>query len=315
LLEDSLPFIAPERLSGEGPSHRSDLFSAGAILFFLFTGKTLVGGATAEELQAAWPHARPAMLAELRPDLPSKLVQWVCSLLELDPEKRPRSAVEAGAALTALNPPPPLVPPESIRPRPVTAKPAVPGVSGIAKAPIPLAAPQPIAVHVEAAPAVSQNRLAAQTAATPASSSHTAVTVSLYAIVAMIFAIAGVGAWLVYFKRDDPISVAQQVAADAVKPGVARTPAPSVGKSIARTYVPPPLPTTPARSVVAAKPEAPAKATPAPAKAPAPKPAVKAAKPKATPAPPPKTTTAAPAPATPKPPVPKAATPKPAAPN
>src|SRR6266436_5155629 len=70
LLEDSLPFLAPERLAGEGPSHRSDLFSAGAVLFYLFTGRTLAGGATVEDLQAAWPQARPAVLAELRPDLP-----------------------------------------------------------------------------------------------------------------------------------------------------------------------------------------------------------------------------------------------------
>src|SRR6185436_9703877 len=34
LPEDSLPFLAPERLAGGPPSHCADLFSAGAVLFY-----------------------------------------------------------------------------------------------------------------------------------------------------------------------------------------------------------------------------------------------------------------------------------------
>lgn len=119
--EDSLPFLAPERLLGGAVSHQADLFSAGATLFYLLTGKVLAGGGTAQEVLAGWSKAKPEMLAQLRPDLSPKLTQWITGLLELDPQKRPPSAVEAGNALAALNPPAPMVPPESIRPRPLSA--------------------------------------------------------------------------------------------------------------------------------------------------------------------------------------------------
>ncbi len=117
--DDSLNYFAPEMLAGDPPSHRADLFSAGAVLFYLYTGKLLVVGTDRQQIMDAWQDVRPEMLAELRPDLSSKLVEWVCGLLALDPLQRPASAVEAGAALAQLGPPPPMVPPEVIRPRPV----------------------------------------------------------------------------------------------------------------------------------------------------------------------------------------------------
>jgi len=118
MADDSLPFLAPERLDGSAASHRADLFSAGAVLFFLCTGKTPVVGTKRTELESAWQKAQPAALAELRPDMPVKFVQWLCGLLELAPEKRPGSAADALAVLAALTPPPPPVPPESFRPHP-----------------------------------------------------------------------------------------------------------------------------------------------------------------------------------------------------
>ncbi len=121
LRDDSLFYLAPERLYGAPPSHAADLFAAGAVLFYLYTGKVLVAGGSYEEVSAAWKKVNPEVLAHLRPDLAPKLVHWVCSLLHLDPAKRPPSAVEASATLAAMNPPPPVVPPESIRPRPASA--------------------------------------------------------------------------------------------------------------------------------------------------------------------------------------------------
>ena len=131
--DDSFSYLAPEMLAGDPPSHRADLFSAGAVLFYLYTGKLLVAGTDREQLIEAWRSVRPAMLAGLRPDLSPKLVEWVCSLLAFDPAQRPASAVEAGAALTLLEPPPPMVPPESIRPRPVPKPVAAPPASVIHK--------------------------------------------------------------------------------------------------------------------------------------------------------------------------------------
>lgn len=135
LRDDSLHYLAPERLHGAPPSHAADLFAAGAVLFYLYTGKVLVAGGSNEQVHAAWQKVRPEVLAELRPDLSPKLVQWVCQLLELDPAKRPPSAVEASSVLAGMNPPPPVAPPESIRPRPVAAP---------TRFPVPAAAPSSV---------------------------------------------------------------------------------------------------------------------------------------------------------------------------
>lgn len=250
LPEDSLVFLAPERLAGEGPSHRADLFSAGATLFYLFTGKPLVGGSTPEELRAAWQQARPAMLGELRPDLSSKLVQWVCGLLEFDPAKRPASAVEAGAALAALNPPPPPVPPESIRPR-AAARPVAAGGSGIVRPPAAAAMPA-AAVQIAPGPAVSVSQTALRRSVTPAKPPRGRLTV---AICVFAGAALAAGGWFAFSKWKDSSAVAERVAAAAAKP--ARTPAPSVGEAVW-----PPKPVASAQPVQMAKLEQPPKGRP-----------------------------------------------------
>ena len=229
--DESLPFLAPERLAGGAVSHAADLFSAGAVLFFLYTGKTLVGGKSPEGLLAMWRHARPAVLAELRPDLPAKLVQWVCGLLELDPQKRPASAVDAGAALAAMGPPPPPVPPESIRPRP-----AVPIGSGISKTPT-------SAVRAASAPVTSQARVAAASTAAPVAAPlvaksnanakpkglHPAVKVVIYSTIsALVF----VGGWFAFFHDRDRDAAAAKAAENAGPPVPAREAAASVGPPI-----------------------------------------------------------------------------------
>lgn len=159
---DSLPYLAPERLTGAPPSHSADLFAAGAVLFYLCTGKVLATGSSEQELLAAWPYVNPNILAELRPDLPAKLVQWIASLVELDPVQRMSSAVEANVQLGHFSPPAPPIPPESIRPRPAPRSGIQPpAASGIAPAPVPVPrasavvkAPQPVprASAVQAAP-------------------------------------------------------------------------------------------------------------------------------------------------------------------
>ena len=230
--DESLPFLAPERLAGGPVSHVADLFSAGAVLFFLFTGKMLVGGKSAGELRATWQHARPAVLGELRPDLPAKLVQWVCSLLELDPQKRPASAVDAGASLAAMGPPPPPVPPESIRPRP-----AAPIASGNAKAPAgPIsavrAAPAPVASQARSAagPAIATvaDRASVKSRPNP-KGLHPALKV---VISSTISALVIFGGWFVLFRDRDPAAVAAKVPENSAPPAPTREAPASVGPSI-----------------------------------------------------------------------------------
>ena len=230
--DDSLPFLAPERLVGGPVSHAADLFSAGAVLFFLFTGKTLVGGKSPAELLATWRQARPAVLAELRPDLPAKLVQWMCGLLELDPQKRPASAVDAGVVLATLGPPPPPVPPESIRPRP-----PVPIGSGISKAPVApgsavRAAPAPVTSQARAVPGSVATNVAAPVDAIPHAKSkglHPALKV---VISSSVSALVCVGGWFAFFHGRDPASAPAKVSQNAGAPVPVREASASVGPPI-----------------------------------------------------------------------------------
>ena len=135
---DSLPYLAPERLAGAPPSHSADLFAAGAVLFYLCTGKVLATGNSEQELIAAWPYVNPNILADLRPDLPAKLVQWIASLVELDPAQRMPSAVEANVQLGHFSPPAPPIPPESIRPRPTPRSGIQPPTASGISAPVPV---------------------------------------------------------------------------------------------------------------------------------------------------------------------------------
>jgi hypothetical protein len=219
--KDSLPYVAPERLQGGPVSHSADLFAAGAVLFYLLTGKVLAMGETAEELMEGWSRAKPAVLAELRPDLPPKLVQWICGLLVIDPAKRPASAVDAGNALAALNPPPPMIPPESIRPRPMgaaqRAAQAAP-VSGVV-APRPSSVTRPIPSGVRSAPGsgalpvpqISQTAAPRLTAGPGAKRSKGALVIMLVAVLA---AGGGATAWWLNREGATPSVADSSVVAD-----------------------------------------------------------------------------------------------------
>ena len=192
--DDTLPCLAPERLHGAGATHRADLFSAGATLFFLCTGKTLITAKTRGEADTAWRSVTPAVLAQLRPDLPAKFVQWICSLLELTPEKRPASAVDALASLAALNPPPPPIPPESFRERPESAI-----ASGIVAPPSGKASPgsalrEPPPLSGGSAPENS----GAEPDDAPVKKSHVARTAGLF--FALLITLAG-GVWFLFFRK------------------------------------------------------------------------------------------------------------------
>ena len=294
--DDSLPYLAPERLTGAAASHRADLFSAGAVLFFLCTGKALVAGTDRTELQAAWQKTRPALLAEMRPDLPVKFVQWLCSLLELTPEKRPESAVDALASLAALNPPPPPIPPETFRPRAATQGAALPIASGIVKPPpgalprppstIRKILPAPPLTPPPAAPPVTRAPSAAPVPAdppapvpqpakpvpAPVKKSHVAMTLGLFGF--LVALIAG-SVWFLFFRNTETKYPGEKYPGEKTeaKPASAvpeRTPAPSVGRDIGKKYTPPPATPTPPRKPPTPKPAPPAPADPDASAAPPP---------------------------------------------
>lgn len=166
---ESFAYTAPERLAGERPSHSADLFSAGATLHYLYTGKRILPCATREEFAAAWPSLDVSTLAVLRPDLPKALVAWVGKLIAPDPAQRPESAVKALENLAALQPPLPPAVPENIRPKvvrqiPPPPPPVAPPVSAIQQPPrasaIQQSQPQQISADTAAAIAETKKDIA-----------------------------------------------------------------------------------------------------------------------------------------------------------
>ncbi|HSU57414.1 MAG TPA: protein kinase, partial [Candidatus Dormibacteraeota bacterium] len=93
-------FCSPEQLRGDELNARSDMYSVGATLFYLLTGRTPFEGknhvqllATVLEQPAPSPH-------QLRPDVPRALGQIVQRCLEKQPGDRFKSYDELARALT-----------------------------------------------------------------------------------------------------------------------------------------------------------------------------------------------------------------------
>jgi len=104
------PYIAPESGRGLPLDHRADLFSLGALAFWLITNKHAFRGRTIAQLESAWRHTPPRP-SSFSPDVPPALDELVLSLLNIDPLGRPGTAAEVVdrlGAIAALAPAPEL---------------------------------------------------------------------------------------------------------------------------------------------------------------------------------------------------------------
>ncbi len=81
-------FMSPEQADGRRASKQSDLYSLGAVLYALLTGRPPFSGSTSSEVIHKHKYGqfeRPSLLV---PEIPSWLETVVCQLLEKEPEKR-----------------------------------------------------------------------------------------------------------------------------------------------------------------------------------------------------------------------------------
>ena len=92
-------FVAPEILQGQAATGKSDMYSLGATLWYLLTGKPPFEAARAEELLHKHINAPLPNLKKLRPDLPDALVRTITTSLAKDPAKRHGNAGQFAAAL------------------------------------------------------------------------------------------------------------------------------------------------------------------------------------------------------------------------
>lgn len=93
--QESLLFMAPERLAGGSASVSSDLFSVGATLCYLLTGCVPVQGGTRDELLQSWPEFSPDSICTMRADLDDHFCKWLGWLLRMNPADRPATMAKA----------------------------------------------------------------------------------------------------------------------------------------------------------------------------------------------------------------------------
>lgn len=94
--------MAPEVLRGEVPTPATDVYSLGALLYFLLTGRYPVEAETLAELAARQQRGESVPLADRRPDVPDSLLKVIEKALDPARERRFASAGELRRALARI---------------------------------------------------------------------------------------------------------------------------------------------------------------------------------------------------------------------
>jgi tRNA A-37 threonylcarbamoyl transferase component Bud32 len=95
------PFMSPEVLQMQALDARADLFSLGALAYYLLTGRHAFPARRTLELRDAW-RSRPTPPSRSFPEIPAALSTLVLQLLSLDRGARPQNAGEVMERLCAI---------------------------------------------------------------------------------------------------------------------------------------------------------------------------------------------------------------------
>lgn len=95
-------FISPEQALRREVDIRSDIYSLGATLYRMLSGRTVFQGSSAEEIIRKAVKEEPTPLRELVPEVPEKVAALVHRMLAKNPDERPGSAAELRAELEEL---------------------------------------------------------------------------------------------------------------------------------------------------------------------------------------------------------------------
>ena len=88
----TLQYMSPEQISGGTVDARSDIFSFGAVVYEMVTGRRAFNGATQPSIAASIVHDDPPRISQLRPVSPAGLDRIIEMCLAKDPEERWQNA-------------------------------------------------------------------------------------------------------------------------------------------------------------------------------------------------------------------------------
>jgi len=113
----TIPYMAPEQLEGQPADVRSEIFSFGAILYEMASGKPAFHGKSQASLIAAILHTEPPPLPDVMPTTSRAFERTVRKCLAKDPDRRWQTASDLKDELAWISesPPEPAAPPSHSR--------------------------------------------------------------------------------------------------------------------------------------------------------------------------------------------------------